>query len=50
MIELYLIIFLCVIIALTVGFLAVTAYMGWVLIMKDLEKRKEADDGQTKSN
>ena len=47
MIELYLMLLLCLIIALAVGFLAVTAYMGWVLIMQDLEERKnEEKDGK----
>ena len=42
MIEMYLMIFLCVVVALFVGFLAVTIYLGYVLITHDLdEKRKE---------
>ena len=49
MIELYLMIFLCVIIALFVGFVAVTIYLGYVLITHDIDnKRKEADDEQTR--
>lgn len=44
MIELYLMIFLCIIVALFIGFLAVTAYMGWVLICKDLKERKDEAD------
>ena len=47
MIELYLMVFACIIIALLVGFLAVTIYMGWVVIQHDLEeKRKEEKDGK----
>ena len=46
MIELYLIIFLCIIVALAVGFLAVTAYMVWVVIMHDLEEHREEGDAE----
>ena len=45
MIEMYLMVFLCIIIALAVGFLAVTIYMGWVLIQHDLEERKRDETG-----
>ena len=43
MLEMYLMIFLCVIVALGIGFVAVTVYLGYVLIMHDLEKKKEED-------
>lgn len=47
MIEFYLMIFACVLIALIIGFMAVTIYLGWVLIQHDLdEKRKEDKGGQ----
>ena len=47
MIEMYLMVFLCIIIALGIGFLAVTIYMGWVLVQHDLEEqRKEDVDGK----
>ena len=45
MTEIYLIVFLCIIVALAVGFMAVTAYMVWFVIMHDLEEqRKENGD------
>lgn len=46
MLEIYLMIFLCVFIALFIGFVAVTVYIGYVVIMHDLEKKKEKEDEQ----
>lgn len=50
MIELYLMLLLCLIIALFIGFLAVTAYMGWVLICKDLEERRKENEASIDGN
>jgi hypothetical protein len=45
MIEMYFMIFLCIIVSMVIGFIAVTMYMVWVVIQHDLEeKRKENDD------
>jgi hypothetical protein len=45
MIEMYFMIFLCIIVSMVIGFIAVTMYMVWVVIQHDLEeKRKGKDD------
>ena len=50
MIEMYLMIFACVLVALIIGFMAVTIYLGWVLIQHDLEeKRKREGDEKRRS-
>lgn len=43
MIEMYLMIFLCVIIALAVGVAGIVLYAVWVVLMHDIEK-KEGDE------
>ena len=49
MTDLYIIILASILIALFIGFMAVTIYLGWVLIQHDLdEKRKGDGDGKTR--
>ena len=50
MIEFYLMIFACVLVALIIGFMAVTIYLGWVLIQHDLEEKQKGKehDGRRK--
>ena len=51
MTDLYIIILASILIALFIGFMAVTLYLGWVLIQHDLdEKRKGADNDTTRSD
>ena len=47
MTEIYLIVFLCIIVALAVGFMAVTAYMVWFVIMHDLEEQRKGADNES---
>ena len=50
MTEIYLIIFLCIIVALAVGFMAVTAYMVWFVIMHDLEEERKNGEGNAQKS
>lgn len=45
--QIILYIVLGLIVAFAIGFLLLTLYAGWVMLMHDLEQRKENDDGQT---
>ena len=44
MFELYMMIFLCVIITIGVGVLALSLYAAWVVLMHDLEEKKKEDN------
>ena len=47
MIEMYLMIFLCIIVSLVIGLIAVTMYMVWVVIQHDLEEQRKAAEHDT---
>ena len=44
MADLYIMVLVCILIALFVGFMAVTLYLGWVLIQHDLDEKRKGDD------
>ena len=45
--QIVLYIVLGLIVACAIGFLLLTLYAGWVMLMHDIEQRKENDDDQT---
>ena len=47
MIEMYLMIFLCIIVSLVIGLIAVTMYMVWVVIQHDLEEQRKGENDET---
>ena len=47
MTDLYIMLLICILITLFIGFMAVTLYLGWVLIQHDLDEKRKGDGYDT---